>query len=185
MKTRQTLSKTLIAFLLLLTAAGTRAQVREQPGAPRLVAIRAARLLDVRGGDVINNVVIVVEGDRVKAVGRNVAVPPGARILDLGDVTLLPGLIDCHTHVMLEPEDERGVPPVVTKSQAFRTVEGVAAALKDLRAGFTTMRDLDSEGAGFADVAVRDAVNQGIIPGPRLLVSGNPLTITGGAMNNA
>src|SRR5947209_3119646 len=164
MKTHKTLFKLLPAFFLLLTT-GARAQVREQPGAARPVAIRAARLLDVRSGEIINNAVIVVEGDRVKAVGRNVAVPPGARILDLGDVTLLPGLIDCHTHVMLEPEDERGMPPVVTKSQAFRTVEGVAAALKDLQAGFTTMRDLDSEGAGFADVAVRDGINQGIIPG--------------------
>jgi imidazolonepropionase-like amidohydrolase len=86
---------------------------------------------------------------------------------------------------MLEPEDERGTPPVVTKSQAYRTVEGVAAARKDLEAGFTTMRDLDSEGAGFADVAVRDGINRGVIPGPRLLVSTDPLTITGGAMNNS
>jgi imidazolonepropionase-like amidohydrolase len=184
MKTQKTLFKLLPAFFLLL-AAGARAQVREQPGAPRPVVIRAARLLDVRNGDIIDNAVVIVEGERVKAVGQHVAVPAGARVYELGNVTLLPGLIDCHTHVMLEPEDERGTPPVVTKSQAFRTVEGVAAALKDLQAGFTTMRDLDSEGAGFADVAVRDAVNRGIIPGPRLLVSGNPLTITGGAMNNA
>lgn len=184
MKTQKTLFKLLPAFFLLLTA-GARAQVREQHVAPRPVVIRAARLLDVRSGDIIDNAVVIVEGERVKAVGQHVAVPAGARVYDLGNVTLLPGLIDCHTHVMLEPEDERGTPPVVTKSQAFRTVEGVAAALKDLQAGFTTMRDLDSEGAGFADVAVRDAVNRGIIPGPRLLVSGNPLTITGGAMNNA
>ena len=184
MKTQKTLFKLLPAFFLLL-AAGARAQVREQPVAPRPVVIRAARLLDVRSGDIIDNAVVVVEGERVKAVGQHVAVPAGARVYDLGNVTLLPGLIDCHTHVMLEPEDERGTPPVVTKSQAFRTVEGVAAALKDLQAGFTTMRDLDSEGAGFADVAVRDGINRGIIPGPRLLVSGNPLTITGGAMNNA
>jgi imidazolonepropionase-like amidohydrolase len=86
---------------------------------------------------------------------------------------------------LLQPEDERGAPPVVTKSQAFRTVQGVAAAKKDLEAGFTTMRDLDSEGAGFADVAIRDAINRGIIPGPRLLVSTLALTITGGHMNNA
>jgi imidazolonepropionase-like amidohydrolase len=184
MKTQKTLFQLLPAFFLLLNA-GARAQVREQPVAPRPVVIRAARLLDVRSGDIIDNAVIIVEGERVKAVGQHVAVPAGARVYDLGNVTLLPGLIDCHTHVMLEPEDERGTPPVVTKSQAFRTVEGVAAALKDLQAGFTTMRDLDSEGAGFADVAVRDGINRGIIPGPRLLVSGNPLTITGGAMNNA
>jgi imidazolonepropionase-like amidohydrolase len=184
MKTQKTLFKLLPAFFLLLNI-GARAQVREQPGATRPVVIRAARLLDVRSGEMIDNAVIVVEGERIEAVGQRVAVPAGARVYDLGNVTLLPGLIDCHTHVMLEPEDERGVPPVVTKSQALRTVEGVAAALKDLQAGFTTMRDLDSEGAGFADVAVRDGINRGIIPGPRLLVSGNPLTITGGAMNNA
>ena len=184
MKTQKTLFQLLPALFLLLNA-GARAQVREQPVAPRPVVIRAARLLDVRSGDIIDNAVVIVEGERVKAVGQHIAVPAGARVYDLGNVTLLPGLIDCHTHVMLEPEDERGTPPVVTKSQAFRTVEGVAAALKDLQAGFTTMRDLDSEGAGFADVAVRDGINRGIIPGPRLLVSGNPLTITGGAMNNA
>ena len=184
MKTQKTLFKLLPAFFLLLTA-GARAQVREQPVVPRPVVIRAARLLDVRSGDIIDNAVVIVEGERVKAVGQHVAVPPGAQVIDLGRLTVLPGLIDCHTHVLLEPEDERGTPPVVTKSQAFRTVEGVAAALKDLQAGFTTMRDLDSEGAGFADVAVRDGINRAIIPGPRLLVSGNPLTITGGAMNNA
>src|SRR6185437_7232035 len=86
---------------------------------------------------------------------------------------------------LLQPEDERGVPPVITKSQSFRTVQGVAAAKKDLEAGFTTMRDLDSEGAGFADVAIRDGINKGIIPGPRMLVSTLALTITAGHMNNA
>jgi imidazolonepropionase-like amidohydrolase len=86
---------------------------------------------------------------------------------------------------LLQPEDERGAPPVVTKSQAYRTVQGVAAARKDLEAGFTTLRDVDSEGAGFADVAIRDAINRGIVPGPRLLVSTLALTITAGHMNHA
>jgi imidazolonepropionase-like amidohydrolase len=176
----------LLFALNLFACQEARSQTDAQSGAaPQRVALRARRMLDVRSGEVIKNVVILVEGERVKSVGANVSVPEGTRVIDLGDVTVLPGLIDSHTHVMLEPEDERGAPPVVTKSQAFRTVEGVAAALKDLEAGFTTMRDLDSEGAGFADVAVRDGINRGIIPGPRLLVSGNPLTITGGAMNNA
>src|SRR5262249_49963737 len=108
-----------------------------------------------------------------------------AKVIVLPAYTALPGRIDCHTHVTPQPKDERGAPPVITKSQAFRTVQAVAAAKKDLEAGFTTMRDLDSEGAGFADVAIRDGINRGIIVGPRLLVSTYALTITGGHMNNA
>jgi len=148
-----------------------------------VTALRCGHLLDPVSGSVTEGAVVIVRGGRIEAVDHDV--PAGAKVVDLSRYTCLPGLIDSHTHVLLEPEDERGVPPVITKSQAFRTVQGVAAAKKDLEAGFTTMRDLDSEGADFADVAVRDGVNQGIIPGPRLLVSGNPLTITGGAMNNA
>jgi len=129
--------------------------------------------------------VIIVTGDRIAQVGVNLPIPAGAKLIDLTAYTVLPGLIDCHTHVLLQPEDERGAPPVITKSQAFRTVQGVAAAKRDLEAGFTTMRDLDSEGAGFADVALRDGINRGIVPGPRLLVSTYALTITGGHMNNA
>ena len=150
-----------------------------------LTAIRCGRLINPMDGSVIQNAVIIVNGERIEQVGAGLAIPAGARVIDLSGYTVLPGLIDCHTHVMLQPEDERGAPPVITKSQAFRTVQGVAAAKRDLEAGFTTMRDLDSEGAGFADVALRDGINQGIVPGPRLLVSTYALTITGGHMNNA
>ncbi|HTF36963.1 MAG TPA: amidohydrolase family protein, partial [Blastocatellia bacterium] len=150
-----------------------------------LTAIRCGRLINPVDGSVTQNAVIIVRGDRIEQVGANLSIPSGAKVIDLSAYTVLPGLIDCHTHIMLQPEDERGAPPVVTKSQAFRTVQGVAAAKRDLEAGFTTMRDLDSEGAGFADVAVRDGINQGIIPGPRLFVSTYALTITGGHMNNA
>ncbi|HJZ13016.1 MAG TPA: amidohydrolase family protein, partial [Acidobacteriota bacterium] len=104
-------------------------------------------------------------------------------IIDLSKYTCLPGLIDSHTHILLQPEDEEGAPPVVVKSQDFRTVQGVAAAKKELEAGFTTLRDVDSEGAGFADVAIRDAINKGIIPGPRLFVATLALSITAGHMN--
>ena len=150
-----------------------------------LTAIRCGRLINPMDGSVIQNAVIIVNGERIEQVGAGLAIPAGARVIDLSGYTVLPGLVDCHTHVMLQPEDERGAPPVITKSQAFRTVQGVAAAKRDLEAGFTTMRDLDSEGAGFADVALRDGINQGIVPGPRLLVSTYALTITGGHMNNA
>lgn len=146
-------------------------------------AIRCGRLLDPANGKVTEDAVILVRGERVEQVGT--AIPAGTRTVDLSRYTCLPGLIDSHTHVLLQPEDERGAPPVLNKSQAFRTIQGVAAARKDLEAGFTTLRDLDSEGAGFADVALRDAINQGIVPGPRLFVSTYALTITGGHMNNA
>ena len=161
------------AFALLTTA---RAQ------APRTVVVRAARMVDPVGGRIVSNPVVVVTGDRIQSVGT--APPAGATTIDLGDLTLLPGLIDAHTHNLLQPEDEI-TPPILTKSQAYRAIEGVSAAKKNLEAGFTTMRDLDSEGAGFADVALRDAINKGVVPGPRLFVATYALTITAGHMNNA
>jgi imidazolonepropionase-like amidohydrolase len=151
----------------------------------QVTAIKCGRLLNPADGSITQNAIIIVRGERIEQVGAGIAIPAGATVVDLSAYTVLPGLIDCHTHVLLQPEDERGAPPVITKSQAFRTVQAVAAAKRDLEAGFTTMRDLDSEGAGFADVAVRDGINQGIIPGPRLLVSTYALTITGGHMNNS
>jgi len=150
-----------------------------------VTAIRCGKLLNPVDGSTTSNAVIIVSGEHIDRVGTNVPIPDGARVIDLAAYTVLPGLIDSHTHILLQPEDERGAPPVITKSQAFRTVQGVAAAKKDLEAGFTTLRDVDSEGAGFADVAIRDAINREIIPGPRLLVSTLAITITGGHMNNA
>lgn len=161
-------------FLLTLCSFAVFAQV---------TAIKAGKLVDPKSGTVLMNQTILVESGRIKAVGFNVSIPRDAKVIDLSKYTVLPGLIDCHTHVLLQPEDEGEIPPVVTKSQAFRTVQGVAAAKKDLEAGFTTMRDVDSEGAGFADVAIRDGINQGIIPGPRLFVSTYALSITAGHMN--
>lgn len=169
-------------FLLMLQA---RAILPVKAQSAQATVIRCGRLINTLDGSVTQNAVIIVRGQRIEQVGAGLSVPSGAKVIDLSAYTVLPGLIDCHTHVLLQPEDERGAPPVVTKSQAFRTVQGVAAAKRDLEAGFTTMRDLDSEGAGFADVAVRDGINRGIIPGPRLLVSTYALTITGGHMNNA
>lgn len=147
-------------------------------------AIKAGKLIDPKTGTVLSNQTILVEAGRITAVGPNILVPNNAAVIDLTTKTVLPGLIDCHTHELLQPEDERGFPPVISKSQAFRTIQGVAAVKKDLEAGFTTLRDLDSEGAGFADVALRDAINKGIVPGPRLFVSTLSLTITAGHMNN-
>jgi imidazolonepropionase-like amidohydrolase len=167
--------------ILLCSSSGLQAGAQSS----QITAVRCGRLINPVDGSVIENAVIIVRADRIEKAGAGLGVPAGARVIDLSAYTVLPGLIDCHTHVLLQPEDERGAPPVVVKSQAFRTVQGVAAAKKNLEAGFTTLRDVDSEGAGFADVAIRDAINRGIIPGPRLLVSTLALTITGGHMNNA
>jgi len=163
-----------ISTLLLLAVAACLSQV---------TAIKAGKLVDPKSGSVLTNQVILIDGKTIKAVGAEIPIPRDATVIDLSNSTVLPGLIDCHTHILLQPEDEGAIPPVITKSQAFRTVQGVAAARKDLEAGFTMLRDVDSEGAGLADVAIRDAVNQDIIPGPRLLVAGDALTITGGHMN--
>lgn len=170
-------------MLIALLALGYGMATQAQSGA--VTAIRCGRLIHPADGAVTQNAVIIARGDRIEQVGAGTNIPKGAKVIDLTSYTVLPGLIDGHTHVLLQPEDERGAPPVVLKSQAFRTVQAVAAAKKDLEAGFTTMRDLDSEGAGFADVAIRDAINRGIIPGLRLFVSTLALTITGGHMNHA
>jgi len=145
------------------------------------VAIRCGQLLDPVSGNLTPHAVIVIQGERITK--SDSSVPEGVREIDLSAYTVLPGLIDSHTHILLQPEDEGEIPPVITKSQAFRTVQGVAAVKKDLEAGFTTLRDMDSEGAGFADVAIRDAINKKIVPGPRLFVSTLALSITAGHMN--
>jgi imidazolonepropionase-like amidohydrolase len=154
-----------------------------QGTADRVTVVRAGRLLDPVSGQIQQNALVLIRGDRIEATGTGLSVPSNARVVDLSGFTVLPGLIDAHTHMMLQPEDERWPPPIVYKTQAFRTIQGVAAARKNLEGGFTTMRDLDSEGAGFADVALRDAINRGIVPGPRLFVATYAITITAGHMN--
>lgn len=145
------------------------------------VAIRAGRLIDGVSRRPESNVMILVEGDRIAAVGHGVTPPSHWEVIDLSAFTVLPGLIDAHTHVCFWPQD--GKDPVLTKSAAYRALQGAAAARASLDAGFTTLRDTDSEGAGFADVAVRDAIRDGLIPGPRLFVSTLALSITAGHMN--
>ena len=121
---------------------------------------------------------VLVQGERIAEVGASVAHPAGAEIIDLGDSTLLPGLIDAHVHLFLHPgaEDLQ----TVQESVPQRTIIATLAARDDLMAGFTAERDMGTEGAGSADTAVRNAINQGLIPGPRLRISGNAVDILGG-----
>jgi imidazolonepropionase-like amidohydrolase len=145
---------------------------------PRSIVLHATRLLDVESGNVIAPGEILVQGDRIAAAGATVNHPPGAQIVDLGDSTLLPGMIDAHVHLFLHPgaEDLQ----TVQESVPQRTIVATVAARDDLMAGFTAERDMGTEGAGAADTAVRDAINRGLIPGPRLRISGNAIDILGG-----
>ena len=142
------------------------------------VVLHAARLLDVAAGMVVSPGEVLVEGERIVAVGAKVARPAGAEVIDLGDATLMPGLIDAHVHLFLHPgaEDLQ----TVQESVPQRVLIAADAARLDLMAGFTAERDMGSEGAGCADVAVRNAINSGLIPGPRMRVSCNAVDLTGG-----
>jgi imidazolonepropionase-like amidohydrolase len=166
-----------------------------RPHGQTLGSLFAPRLFDPVSGEMLADVLVTIRGAGIESVTVGVAGPPGpADPRWRGEVpsdsialdpasTALPGLIDSHTHLLLQPQDTV-VSPVLYKSQAFRTIEGVAAARRTVEAGFTTVRDVDSEGAGFADIALRDAINRGIVPGPRMFVAGDALTITGGYMNS-
>ncbi len=142
------------------------------------IVLHAARLLQVDTGKILEPGEILVVGERIKAVGTTVDHPQGAQVLDLGDTTLLPGLIDAHIHLFLHPgaEDLQ----TVIESVPWRTILAEQAAKADLMAGFTAERDMGTEGAGSADTAIRNAINRGVIPGPRLRISGNAIDILGG-----
>ena len=142
------------------------------------VVLHAARMLDVANGKIVAPAEVLVEAERITAVGTSVTHPTGAQIIDLGDVTLMPGLIDAHVHLFLHPgaEDLQ----TVEESVPQRTLVAADAARLDLLAGFTAERDMGTEGAGCADVAVRDAINSGLIPGPRMRVSCNAVDLLGG-----
>jgi imidazolonepropionase-like amidohydrolase len=168
-----------LAFLLPVCAVlafAVVASAQQPPAAP--IVLHAARLLQVDTGTLLQPGEILVEGDRIRAVGTSVDHPQGAKVIDLGDATLLPGLIDAHVHLFLHPgaEDLQ----TVEESVPWRTILAEQAAKADLLAGFTAERDMGTEGAGSADTAVRDAIDQGLILGPRLRVSGNAIDILGG-----
>ncbi len=165
----------LSALCLLTLRTPTLAQ---SAASSRPIVLRAARLLDVKTGKMLEPAEILVEGERIVEVGKSVKHPAGAEVIDLGDRTLLPGLIDAHVHLFLHPgaEDLQ----TVEESVPQRTITATLQARDDLMAGFTAERDMGTEGAGSADTAVRNAINQGRIPGPRMRISGNAINILGG-----
>ena len=144
--------------------------------APQKTVINAGRLLDVKSGRMLTNQQIVIEGDKIVSVGPIAAAPTGARVIDLSNATVLPGLIDAHTHLTGDNTklgyEELGI------SSPREALTGAKNAKITLEAGFTTVRNVGA--SGFSDVALRDAINDGDVPGPHMLVSGPPLGITGG-----
>jgi imidazolonepropionase-like amidohydrolase len=171
-----------VSFLLLtlLLPCGLPAVASAQtPAAPaHPIVLHAARLLDIKNGRMVKPGEVLVQGERIVEAGNSVKRPAGAEVIDLGDRTLLPGLIDAHIHLFLHPgaEDLQ----TVQESVPQRTITATLAARDDLMAGFTAERDMGTEGAGSADTAVRNAINEGLIPGPRLRISGNAVNILGG-----
>ena len=142
------------------------------------IVVHAARLLDIEVGKIVSPGEVLVQDERIVEAGSSVKHPAGAEVIDLGDTTLMPGLIDVHVHLFLHPgaEDLQ----TVEESVPQRTIIATLAARDDLLAGFTAERDMGTEGAGSADTAVRNAINHGAIPGPRLRISGNAVDILGG-----
>ena len=163
----------LVILALLTTMTCVRAQRVAQPQERERVALRAARMLDVRRGQLVNEAVVLIEGDRITAAGSRLEIPPQTRIVDLGDVTLLPGLIDAHTHITYHFDETGHFGPTGDTSAAVTMRYAQENARRTLEAGITTIRNL---GAGaLVDIRLRDAIKRGEAVGPRMIVSGEPL----------
>ena len=167
----------MLAFVICASSALPAAA--QEGGKPQITVIKAGKLIDVEGGRVLFNQIILIRDKRIEAIGENLAIPAGAKVIDLAKMTVLPGLIDCHTHLAdglhtTEPLNQ------TKKSAAQVALESVVNARVTLEAGFTTVRDVGVYRA-FNDVALRDAIAAGYIPGPRMFVAGAYITISEGA----
>lgn len=147
--------------------------------AAQITAVRAGKLIDSDAGTVLSNRIILIRGDKIEAVGQGLAIPTGAKLIDLSSMTVLPGLIDCHTHLADGARDRDPIGQL-KKTAAQVALESVPNARAMLESGFTTVRDVGVYRA-LNDVALRDAINRGDIIGPRMFVAGAYITISGGA----
>ena len=174
---------TILFALIWLSAVSSSGFGQEK--AKQIIFIKAGRLIDTKQGTVLQNQGILVEGERIKAVGAlseiQRQVPQNAVIVDLSNATVLPGLADCHTHVLLQGDvtaedyDEQ----LLKESIPYRTIRATMAARTGLMNGFTVFRDVETEGAMYADVDVKTAINRGVIPGPRMFVATRSFAPTG------
>ncbi len=169
------------AMALVTVAVGAGAQEKAAPRAASML-LRPARVFDAVSATPHTGWVVLVTGQDIAAAGPEAAVqvPPGTRVLELPGATLLPGLIDAHSHIFLHPYDETSWNDQVLKEPlAYRTINAVLHCERTLMAGFTTLRDLGTEGAGYADLSVKRAIEEGRVPGPRLQVATRAIVATG------
>src|SRR5213078_2638629 len=173
--------RTLSALLLLCLMPGPAASQEQspKPSQPVTRVLRCGALIQPASGQVQRNVVITVEGERIKEVGS--VSSSAAQVIDLSDHTCLPGLIDAHTHVLLQGDitAEDYDQQLLKQSVVYRTILATQSVRRALENGFTTIRDLETEGAGYADVDLKKAINRGIIPGPRMQVASRAMDVTG------
>ena len=175
---REKLQQSLRTFVKIVTFGA--ALVACAPALADTLLIRPARVFDGVNPQAHEGWSVLVEGDRITAAGPKVTAPAGARTIDLPGATLMPGLIEGHSHLFLHPYNETlWDDQVLHEPLALRTARAVVQAERTLEAGFTTERDLGTEGAGFADVGLRQAIDQGIVPGPRLLVATKAIVARG------
>jgi len=164
--------------------AQTAAQPKSSPANEKVTAIRAANLIDGTAGQVRHNVLIVIKGNRIESVTSGGTPPADAAVINLpAGVTVLPGLIDTHTHIFLQGEDphiESYDDQLLKHPSSYRAARATVSVRRALEQGFTTLRDLETEGAGYGDVGIKEAINAGFIPGPRLLVVTRAISVTGG-----
>jgi imidazolonepropionase-like amidohydrolase len=167
--------KRILSLIALVLAPALLAQAKPAP-APTIVAVRAAKLVDTKNGTTIANPVVIIEDDKVKAVGSGLAIPTGATVVDLKGATLLPGLIDCHTHITGQPTDY--YEDIFRRSPLDYAVIAHVYAKRTLDAGFTTVRDVGAP--EYLDIALKRAIDRGDIPGPRMIAAGLAISSTGG-----
>jgi imidazolonepropionase-like amidohydrolase len=170
------LGRALFALVVLFSCLSfCGAQVVVAAPVSKTVVVRAGHLLDVKTGKTLTNQTIVIQGDKIVSAGADAQLPTGAQLIDLSNATVLPGLIDAHTHITMTTNFGYSTLGISIPREALN---GARNARVTLDAGFTTIRNVGA--SGFTDVALRDAINAGDVPGPRMLVSGPALSITGG-----